>query len=322
MRWLCMIAIGASLLAPLAAAQDDPQMIRIGVRVDTRPFAWYDTEKGIYMGFLVDLCTQAVTRAGHPFVQLPVTAEQRTEFLEGRNQDYDLLCDPTTISLKRLDAFAAMTPPDRLQFSPIVFVANGAWVRNPREKLRPMNKPPAGTTCLPVMEEMTPSAEDIAVAKQEYLTAGFVGGTTAQENLSQLIRANALGLAPHQSVCAVPQPSHEVGIEAFCNGSLAYYLGDLDIVTETVKYLKDIGKVAECDFDHALKPISYEPYALVVSNSSVGFRTSFIAALYEIFTAPNTGESAADHYFRRHFHNQAKSPFLDTLFRINRLPPG
>lgn len=295
------------------------EIIRIGVRVDTRPFAWRDPVTGDYRGFLVDLCNAAVIRTGFPFRHVPVDATERMEILQTQSAEIDLLCDPTTISLSRLQAFAAPPTPDRLRFSPIVFVANGVWVRNPDEKITTTPAPPDGVRCLPGRPDRAAGKDRAAHA---YLTAGFVVGTTAEVLLDALLREDALPLEPDQSICPVAHPSHVDGVSAFCRGELAFYFGDLDIVRETAKDLVARGLVDDCEFDHAPIPISYEPYALVVTDRTEGFRPLFMASLYAVFADRISRSSTAEHFFDQNFEELDKSPFLDALFRINRLPPG
>ena len=323
MRLLCIALLITLALPGLAEQHDAPEkeIIRIGVRVDTRPFAWQDPETGGFRGFLADLCTAAVTRAGFPFRLEPVDATERMRFLEQRDNTYDLLCDPTTISLERLKSFAREPFPDRLRFSPIVFVANGVWVRNPDDKITPLAAPPEGTGCVPKLNTPEPGPEG-NTAPRDYLTAGFVVGTTAEALLNRLLRENALPVTDRQFICPVAQSSHVDGIMAFCNGTLAFYFGDLDIVRETAADLVSRGIVASCEFDHAPTPIDYEPHALIVTDRTEGFRPLFVAALYAVFADRISTSSTAEHFFDRYFENLERSPFLDALFRINSLPPG
>ncbi|QFU10376.1 Bacterial extracellular solute-binding proteins, family 3 [Rhodobacteraceae bacterium THAF1] len=323
MRLLCIAFLMVLALPGVAEQHDAPEekIIRIGVRVDTRPFAWQDPTTGDFRGFLADLCTAAVTRAGFPFRLVPVDATERLRFLKERDHAYDVLCDPTTISLGRLQSFARGPFPDRLRFSPIVFVANGVWVRNADAKITPLAAPPDDTDCVPKLTNPEPGPEGNTAAR-DYLTAGFVVGTTAEALLNRLLRENALPVTDRQSICPVAQASHVEGITAFCKGTLAFYFGDLDIVRETASDLVNRGIVESCGFDHAPTPISYEPYALIVTDRTDGFRPLFVAALYAVFADRISTSSTAEHFFDRYFEDLERSPFLDALFRINRLPPG
>lgn len=77
-----------------------------------------------------------------------------------------------------------------------------------------------------------------------------------------------------------------------------------------------------CAFDHSPTPISYEAYPLIATDRTEGVRPHFIAALPAMLAGPITNSSTAEHLFDRYFEDIKRSPFLDTLFCINRLPPG
>ena len=162
-------------------------LVLMGVRVDAKPFAWQDPASGSFLGFLVDLCTDAVTRAGYPFEQVPITAAERIEVLKGDRGDIDVLCDPTTITLSRMRAFAGLKPPGSVAFSPIVFVANGTYMT--RTDLKGVREEAPGDdpeACLapPVSEvdkasAATPAAgAAVKAASLKFLRAGYVVGTT------------------------------------------------------------------------------------------------------------------------------------------------
>lgn len=113
------------------------EVLKIGVRADTPPFASIDYTSGAYEGFFYTVCTLAVKRAGYQLEEVPVTAEERNAFLKTGTGSLDLLCDPTTITLRRMENFAiaksngeAADQPaaPHLSYSQIVFVANGGFV--------------------------------------------------------------------------------------------------------------------------------------------------------------------------------------------------
>lgn len=133
-------AILALVLAGLAPAPAVSETVRIGARVDARPFIWKDAGTGNYLGFLWDICTEAVQRAGYTVDprKVEVGAETRTAFLSKGVGNFDLLCDPTTITLERMMNFTPQEMPQELPekalglaFTQIVFVANASYVVNP-----------------------------------------------------------------------------------------------------------------------------------------------------------------------------------------------
>jgi hypothetical protein len=135
----------------------------MGVREDVPPFVWRDPLSDEFRGFFWDICTAALVRAGYVFETVTIETEQRTDLLKTGNfckqslaegetcpeadlETVDLLCDPTTITLERMKLFALGnghfaepqgTPAEplsqeRLQrfvFSPVLFLANGAYIR-------------------------------------------------------------------------------------------------------------------------------------------------------------------------------------------------
>ncbi|NRP74953.1 hypothetical protein ILFOPFJJ_05876 [Ensifer psoraleae] len=111
--------------------------ITVGVRSDARPFIWQDQNTKGYNGFFWDICTEAVQRAGYRLKAVNVNTGKRAEFLRAGSGDYDLLCDPTTITLKRMQNFAYNGGVPYLEFSPIVFVANGSYVKQQLRAIAP-----------------------------------------------------------------------------------------------------------------------------------------------------------------------------------------
>ncbi|UWQ36631.1 transporter substrate-binding domain-containing protein [Leisingera aquaemixtae] len=146
--------LAAFCVGPLAAQSmcancDEP--IRMGVRADVPPFVWKDPASGHFRGFFWDICTTALTRAGYRRETVEITAGQRANLLASGNknctagkacrtkQSVDLLCDPTTITLARMETFAGPHHgAGRFVFSPILYVANGAYIQQayPRREFR------------------------------------------------------------------------------------------------------------------------------------------------------------------------------------------
>jgi ABC-type amino acid transport substrate-binding protein len=307
---LALVLIGLALAPVRAAAQAEPDRgIVMAVRADAPPFAWRDPATGILRGFLYDLCVAAVVRTDFFIASMrAVLPEERDAIFEGRDASVDLLCDPTTISLARLRAFAARG----LEFSPIVFVANGSYVANPDRAAGARAVPLDDGACL----RDPGAAEPTEGAALRRVAAGFVRGTTGEATLRATIRDGALRLAPGEVACPVVMESHWDAARAFCDGALGYYFGDEDILRSALALAR--ADDAGCALAAAApNPLSYEPYAFVLSDRTPGFRVAFEIALYEVFL---TGK--AEHVFAEHFPGRSMSAFLETLFRINRIPPG
>lgn len=151
---LLSIALVAHTLVPAKASE-----ITIAVRKDTPPFVWKDKHSGEHLGFFWDVCTEAAQRAGYKFNVQEITASDRDFFLEtAQLQNLDttmvLLCDPTTITLKRLRRFTEDLTEDgqsKLTFSPIIFVANGTYFfqGNETKRSKAWGKVPAVTSKTP-----------------------------------------------------------------------------------------------------------------------------------------------------------------------------
>lgn len=308
------------------AAVDAALTVNIGVREDAPPFAWQDEETAAFRGYLNDLCVEATTRAGFHFEQIAVTATERAPIIEGDptlatktgEVTLDLLCDPTTISLARLQKLI-QSGGEFLTFSPIVFVANGSYVTKngfaPAAEMAKANRETQaefeartgavlrGEDCVCLAEnDKTPCAEEAG-----YFRAGYVTGTTARFNISQAVNRDRLGVAGAR-VCPVEMPSHRDMVKALCGGGLQYAFGDTDIA-------QFYGKQSACQIKPADHPLSYEPYALLVSNHTPGFRPRFIAALYEMFS-----DQTVAGRFGTYFPGLTKSSALGILFRINSIP--
>ncbi len=307
-RALAMIAclfvwLGAP--GPLQA-DDETETVNIGVRLDAAPFAWQDGETGAFRGYLNDLCVEAATRAGFHFEQFPVSAEERAKIIKGdpvlrtggRGVTLDVLCDPTTITLARLQDLIRAGG-ETLTFSPIVFVANSSYVSKVGFAAS-AGIAADNLAAQSAFEDQTGSwrdekgcvcSEATCAEGGGFLRAAYVTGTTARFNIQQAVKRDDLGAGI--SVCPVEMPSHSAMVKALCFDSaisdakgaqrdmaahaVQYAFGDTDIA-------QFYGGQSACKIKPADRPLSYEPYALLVSDHMPGFRPRFIAALYEMFS--------------------------------------
>lgn len=120
---LFLVSTGGNAQTPAAEVN-----VKLGVRTDTRPFIWKDEDSGEYLGFFWDICTEAIHRAGYQFKVVEFNTSQRAYFLESGAGAVDFLCDPTTITLQRLQNFSNQGSAENLNFTPIIFVANSSYV--------------------------------------------------------------------------------------------------------------------------------------------------------------------------------------------------
>lgn len=325
----------ASAPAPDAAARGGPpwERVRIAVRVDAMPFAWRELRPGregtaeiaadpglaadpdhlVFDGFLYTLCIRAALHAGFSPELVPITAAARRAFLAGLEPGgtgappapevpaFDLLCDPTTLSLARM---YRIEESERFVFSPIVFVANSSYVR------------PTGPVDVSGIE-VDPAAcrvhEDIEGDGR--VVAGYVAGTTAEDGFLAAFERRALG-PEVRSYCPVEFHSHRDGMAAICSGRLHAYFGDIDIISA---YEREIAARPgrPCRLAYTRDFLIYEPYALLVGEGPDGFRPRFVRELYRLFSDGTVSDA-----FARYFPERRQSAALSMLFRINGVPMG
>jgi len=103
------------LIMPIDLAADDTSVVRLGMRLDAAPFSsrlsdaantapFYDA----YQGFSVSLCVKIVEtlRETDPDLRIEavgVTAQTRFPSPEHQAEDWTLLCDPTSVTVARLE---------------------------------------------------------------------------------------------------------------------------------------------------------------------------------------------------------------------------
>ena len=148
---------------------------------------------------------------------------------------------------------------------------------------------------------------------QEYFVAANVVGTTARATIERAVRLKQIRLDPGQAVCSREAADHRVGVQDFCRNASHFYFGDLDIIQARRQVLAELG--VACDLAPAERPLSYEPYALLVTSDDATFRARFIAMVYEMFS-----DGSAAGIFDAYFPGYGKSNALGLLFRINSIP--
>ncbi|WP_105386391.1 substrate-binding periplasmic protein [Neorhizobium alkalisoli] len=369
MRVLFVTLILALLLAQARAEAArsetlDRDQISVGVRDDARPFIWRDPATNDYLGFYWDICASAVERAGYHLRKTDVDSSRRAGFLNTGEGDFDLLCDPTTITLKRMQNFAYNGRAPHLEFSPIIFVANGSYLQLQRgtnaakaagilPKDAPVNpscdaiikwleglgnKPPeewtwyaaTDTASAPSVTDgggllgwlsdtfdvtLRQSPEGVGEKTRAFEIWGYVKGSTIGETLNDQAPRRS---KPNWVICPWERPSHQKAAEDFCDGRLARYFGDVDIIKAAVaEYGEKTAKTCPAD-ESATTVGSYEPYAFVMSaHHFPDFPERLTLALYEMFE-----DGTIERLFAGHFPRTKKSQHLSTLLRINRIPAG
>jgi ABC-type amino acid transport substrate-binding protein len=279
-------SVGGALLAVCLAAQGaGAGEIRIGMRADARPFV-HEESPGVFAGFLADLCREAVVVAGYP-----AFSEERIDARSRFDAGLDLVCDPTTLTLERAG---------RMDFSPIVFVANATFA----EVSPPRPLDAAGLAA-------HPACRAAAEGGSGAVAVGMLAGTTAAANFRLASDGGWLGLGAGQAPCVVEVTSHPEGIDRLCSGEFGYYFGDADILRAYLREKPGCKALLHPTF------FTYEPYALVLGSDDAAFRRAFVRALYQLHA---TGFVAGT--YAKHFGDREPSDALDMLFLINTVPAG
>lgn len=360
---ILILVLFATIVWPVSASASDPE-ITIAVREDARPFIWVteDREEGTkhYEGFFWRICAEAVRRAGYRHKEIIFNATARKRFLDTatteKGDEVDLLCDPTTITLARMENFFDLKgSASHLQFSPIVFVANGSFVQNLAAKRGiavgsiPKRKDSksfcediiaqakdAEDKPLPPHDDVDHACKDVPWWNLSKLscrvqlrpqpdqnnasTDGIqfaVWGYVEGSTISDALRQAIDRVPEDRIICRRPFASHAKAAEAFCRGNILRYFGDVEIVKAALRQRRKNNSIkCPADVSKATQG-TYEPYAFVVSAKKSEFPERFKRALHGMFM-----DNTIDNLFKRHFPKSQKSPFLSTLFRIQSVPSG
>lgn len=320
-RFFQLLIIAVTSLASSSDAVPAKRVV-IAVRADVRPFIWQD-DSGENLGFFWSICVEAAKRAGYDADPVTITSGQRDDFLEGKNKAYDLLCDPTTITLSRMRKFLSEGPAPWLTFSQILFVASGAFVSQSFEEgeHEGWGYTEGRTDCNSLSKKKKEiNNEGIFLrppSRETFEIWGYLKGSTIGAQLQSEISAfssdDRLPL-----ICTKEFATHREAAEAFCKGRIARYFGDADIIRATIAaYNQQPGPKCSSGAGITFSG-SYEPYAFVTSSfNSTDFPKQFSFQLYEMFV-----DGTIERLFAGHFPNGQKSEPLKTLFQINTIPRG
>ena len=363
---IAALLINCLLVCPaLAQSHDKSGEVIVGVRTDARPYVWWDENTKGYNGFLYDLCLKAVARTGYVPKEMPVDSKARTEFLNSGVGGYDLLCDPTTLTLNRAMNFAdharrGSNSLGALQFSQIYFVANGGQVELKAKDridgkgafLIKTEKLGHTTECGGIVQEVWAARDtdqeadlkkdaDSGLRQQDFRqwfkdniqlryrgpdekleklntnvsVWGYVSGTSIEKRvMSDRQRSDEDN---RTKVCLVVFENHKDAVARFCDGYLARYYGDLDIIRATIS--ASPGTKSTCEYEEPPEQQrSYEPYAFVMSSERhPDFPNRFVAALYGLFH-----DNSVQNVHTASFPGVDKTNYLNTLFLINKVPSG
>ncbi|MER2509803.1 MAG: hypothetical protein ABTQ27_13760 [Amaricoccus sp.] len=335
---------------PLLAA---PPEILVAVRQDARPFVSIPAPGEQPVGFLWDVCSKALKLAGYHATILPIDAGDREKLLtQGETRDGltpDLVCDPTTITLARMENFDNENGSAKhMSFSPIVFIATASYVqmKNPADPasgyitaVQARSQPTSRADfCARIGANLFKEISGLPVEPKKverkwndpeffpadpsqpdkekglpYAVWGYVKGST----IGDAIRSAVDRVGQRQIVCAVPLRSHAMAAKRFCEGRILRYFGDLEIIRAALdQQFRETHSRCETDQNDNVGA-TYEPYAFMLSSACrPEFPERFTRALYEMFS-----DKLMDEPLARNLPG-VESDYLKTLFRINAIPAG
>lgn len=304
---------------PTVLAAQDTKIIKVGVRTDARPYIWVErkdpvTGEPFPKGYLGDVCAFLVASSGHIPEFVEVDLAKRTEFLTGRTSDIDLLCDPTTVTLKRLADFTSFN----MRFSSIFHLANRGYLeRNPSKQEDPdwekwwercRDFP---SSCVRLSLQKTPGSVT------EPLLHVAVAGTTSGDALSITVDC----IEKDKFRCFF-KPSHQDAAAVFCKSEKRIrYHGDVELIEAAVKHWNNTerasGANGSCDYKRSSELYGYEPYAFAISGRVPDLDQRLSLQLYEMAHDGRLGT-----LLRTHFPCATISPDLISLLRILSVPAG
>lgn len=334
-------------LATTGAAQ--AETLRVGVRVDAAPFAW--KQGSDYKGLIVDLCRYALQAAHLSATMVDAEGLDRLERLvgaaDGSPRGYDMLCDPTSITLGRAEQF---------YFSPPIFVSGGSYARSKtahtdfhdaaRKEFDTRNANGAQTlgsdgtlygagtlaaegtsrqTTIPACDVLGPDA----------IIGARVGHVTATTGEAAIARAWASDQPPavlsaYQTICSQPMASHAEAVEALCTGKISFHFGDRDIIDYYLRTWTPPDGAPACDAQLAGDFYTSEPYAIAISpelppQTVLRINWGILTALGSGVRDTGAGEAGAvvsltAYLFAKYFRERQMSNTLSELYTILRVP--
>jgi hypothetical protein len=259
---LLLSAWGAAAVAQSAPA---PLELVVGVRADAAPFSFARTAgpqlgpgtgplfvQG-YDGYVVHICDTALEELGREFPGLDVravTVTAKTRFASLKNtappsDRIDILCDPATLTESRVTNRYASVP---IYLSGISFAYQDPF--------------PPGEACASLLGAVAETTTQhpgmkliLESGKWPRYRARIAEALQApQPDPDAPVAAPAP--AKVSEACDAPPidwaPDHDTLAQAFCDGKVLYYVGDIEIIRSKLAFLKD-KRLAE----EAMRPCSY-----------------------------------------------------------------
>lgn len=296
------------LLLAQAAYVADAEEIVVGIREDARPFAWYDAEQERFRGFVVDVCNYAFDKMRVVPVEVPVNARNRFGLLDKpvAKGGVDMLCDTTSVTISRAE---------RRLFSPIIFLSGVSYAVSPSAEQAQIDRVAskqngANDGCSGANDKLEPATAN----RPALLRVGVLGGTTASEAVRSEEARALFRLQDGEAICIESGlRNYATGIRELCNGKLAYFFGDRDMLAYYLDEYRGTEGGENCDAVLSRKFFSYEPYALVIRDDRLDIVKRLQVALFQLFR----DRESLDEIFGDSFDGREPSELLSALFRIN-----
>lgn len=323
-RTLAAGLIVAMIFAESVVAAEE--RVVVGIRSNARPFVYEDpgVELG-FGGFIFDICEAALSRAGYEgnqVIRVSVDALSRWQLLMKPHEEggIDILCDTTSVTPERAAHFL---------FSPMIFLAGVSYAFSPTAEstqhgvfvaanrgdtaaqVSPISHEMAAPYCADAPDGLHPrlSSEDIPLVR-----IGVVEGTSAVDAVRSREVLELLRVRPDlgEKVCIAPIiGGYASGAERLCEGDIAYFFGDRDMVLFYVQAYQR--ENLSCDAVVSGRFFSFEPYAMTIRTDRPALLIRIQAALYSLFR----DATAIDLIWRKHFGERRRSSLLEALYRIN-----
>jgi polar amino acid transport system substrate-binding protein len=260
-------------------------ILTIGYREDAPPFS-YETEEGNPTGYSIDICKEISKEAINnglfdrsAFIR--VSADSRFKDLhEGK---IDLLCEATTVTIKRIQDF-------RPSF--FTFISGASFMYNP---------------------------DNGNIRCEEFLSKkiGVLRGTTTKNEIVDIIKSQCEGLQKKREVSEVIHleqlASHQDSINALVNDKIDIYYADRDILL----YYRTKARSQNFNLSVSRRYFTNEPYAVFMRLDDNDLH--FIANKTIVALCRN-GE--INNIFRRHFTGYLMSQPLKNLYQLLKLLDG
>jgi hypothetical protein len=239
---------------------------------------------------LVDIDLQLASRAG----------TDRFTLLE--NDEIDIMCDPATISRERVRAFAA---------SPPLFLTGIGYLIL-RDKAR------TDSECEPskALIGVVGTTNAVRSGVSAILEAGELPELRSSINLAMRYLENPESVS---KPCADEKgyegviwqaPNHRSVAEAFCKGEISYYVGDLEIIRESIK------RFPGCDATSGIQRFTSDRYAIFADmDYKDSWKWPLMARFFEVLNREIiASDSLLDRAYAATFGDAPRSERLDLFY--------